>query len=73
MSSTHTRVWLTPEYESHQSNPHSTVGARVELHAAEVPTGPKPNQFMNTVIGGPPSAPALVVIPGTLQEGFITT
>lgn len=36
----------------------------MELQAAEVPTGPQPNEFMNTIVGGSVSAPALVIIPG---------
>lgn len=60
----YTRWRQTSKEESVQAENRILSLSGVELHAAEVPTGPKPNQFMNTVIGGPPSAPALVVIPG---------
>jgi hypothetical protein len=37
---------------------------RAKLEAADVPVGPRQDEFMNTVVGGPADAPALVMIPG---------
>jgi hypothetical protein len=39
---------------------------RAKLEAADVPVGPRQDEFMNTVVGGPADAPALVMIPGEL-------
>lgn len=35
-----------------------------KLEAADVPVGPRKDDFMNTVVGGPADGPALVMIPG---------
>ena len=47
-------------------------GHRAKLEAADVPVGPRQDEFMNTVAGGPADAPALVMIPGGLVTQQLT-